>query len=100
MTGQKSRQLLRRPIRNVLHSPCYFFTIGWTANHRCCTQHLVTISDILGVPLVNLTGCEIRFVFWLLRASGRVEPLHISLPRNCLASLSAVQGPICTKELP
>jgi hypothetical protein len=23
---------------------------------------------------VNLTGCEIRFVFWLLRASGKVEP--------------------------
>jgi hypothetical protein len=34
----------------------------------------VTISGILGIPLVNLTGCEIRFVFWLLRASGRVEP--------------------------
>ena len=34
----------------------------------------VTILGILGIPLVNLTGCEIRFVFWLLRASGRVEP--------------------------
>jgi hypothetical protein len=29
------------------------------------------ISGILGIPLVTLTGC---FVFWLLRASGRVEP--------------------------
>ena len=28
----------------------------------------VTISGILGIPLVNLTGCEIRFIFWLLRA--------------------------------
>ena len=36
------------------------------------------ISGILGIPLVNLTGCEIRFVFWLLRASGRVEPYTIS----------------------
>jgi hypothetical protein len=35
---------------------------------------LVTISGILGIPLLSLTGCEIRFVFWLLRASGRVEP--------------------------
>jgi hypothetical protein len=26
----------------------------------------VTISGILGIPLVNLTGCEICFVFWLL----------------------------------
>jgi hypothetical protein len=36
----------------------------------------VTISGILGIPLVNLTGCEIRFVFWLLWASGRVEPYN------------------------
>src|ERR1700722_3909257 len=48
MTRQKSRQLLRRPIRNVSHSPCYFFTIGWTANHRCCSQHLTSL-ELLGL---------------------------------------------------
>ena len=32
------------------------------------------ISGILGIPHLNLTGCEILFVFWLLWASGRVEP--------------------------
>jgi hypothetical protein len=26
-------------------------------------RRVVTISGILGIPLVNLTGCEIRFVF-------------------------------------
>jgi len=43
----------------------------------CCAlpalRQCVTISGILGIPLVNLTGCEIRFVFWLLRASGSLQ---------------------------
>ena len=41
---------------------------------RACERRGVTISGILGIPLVNLTGCVIRFVFSLLQASGRMEP--------------------------
>jgi hypothetical protein len=46
---------------------------GWLRKELTSNDR-VTISGILGIPLVNLTGCEIHFVFWLLRASGRVEP--------------------------
>jgi hypothetical protein len=44
-------------------------------------MQFVTISGILGIPLVNLTGCEIRFVFWFLWVSGRVEPYSQRCPK-------------------
>jgi hypothetical protein len=47
-TGQKADKLLRRPIRNVSHSSCYYFTTGWTANYRCCSQHLTSL-ELLGL---------------------------------------------------
>ena len=52
--------------------PCRISTLLSCRHHPCKWLH-VTISGILRIPLVNLTGCEIRFVSWLLRASGRVE---------------------------
>jgi hypothetical protein len=43
------------------------------------TLPCVTISGILGIPLVNLTGCEIRFAFWFLWASGRCCAQHTGM---------------------
>jgi hypothetical protein len=43
------------------------------------TLPCVTISGILGIPLVNLTGYEIRFAFWFLWASGRCCAQHTGM---------------------
>jgi hypothetical protein len=43
------------------------------------------ISGILGIQLVNLTGCEIHFAFLALMASGRVGPYMDNLTAGAAA---------------
>jgi hypothetical protein len=85
---KKQRQLI-----DVLYSTR--FKPFPACNHSSMQEGLrrfVTICNI-GTPLVNLTGCEIRFVLFGPDGRDKSGALHVSFSRSCQLGPVSKAGP-------